>query len=32
MCFEIEGGRGGGGDGGVLKVMVVGMVVTMEVF
>ena len=32
MCFEREGGRGGGGDGGVLKVKVVGMVVTMEVF
>ena len=34
MCFESKGGRGdgGGGDGGVLKVKVVGMVVTMEKF
>ena len=33
MCFESEGVRGGGGgDGGVLKVKVVGMLVTIEVF
>ena len=32
MCFESEGGRDGGGDGGVLKVKVVGVEVAMEVF